>query len=83
MQSVFSLSLHFMQSQTLALHYLMYRVTKDEHLNGEISMSKKHWIKLYEKTHAPSFAGYKELDLSSEPIVLRPGQVKVRLTSAV
>ena len=51
-------------------------MTKDENLHGEISMSRRHWKKIYEKTHAPSFVSYKELDLSSNPIVLRPGQVR-------
>lgn len=59
-----------------ALGPLTVWVTKEENLNGEISMSKKHWTKIYEKTHAPSFITYRELDLSSDPIILRPGQVK-------
>ena len=52
------------------------RVTKDENLNGEISMSKKHWKKIYEKTHPPSYLTYKELDFSAHQSVLKPGQVK-------
>lgn len=52
------------------------RVTKDEDLPGEISMSKKHWTKIYEKTHSPSFASYAELDFSSNPIILKPGAVR-------
>jgi len=59
-----------------ALGPLTVWVTKDVALNGEISMSKKHWTKIYEKTHSPSFIGYKELDLSANPIKLRPGQVR-------
>ena len=51
-------------------------MTQDENLDGEISMSKKHWTKIYERTHPPSFVGYSELDLSSNPVVLRPGQVR-------
>lgn len=39
-------------------------------------MSKKQWKKVYEKTHPPSFAHYTELDLSANPIMLKPGQVK-------
>lgn len=39
-------------------------------------MSKKHWTKVYEKVHPPSFMSYRELDLSSNPIIMRPGQVK-------
>jgi hypothetical protein len=53
-----------------------HRVSKDEGNNGEISMNKKKWIKIYEQTHKPSFVGYKELDFSANPIVLRPGQVR-------
>ena len=51
-------------------------MTKDENLAGEISMNKKHWTKVYEKTHPPSFMDYKTLDLSANPIFLKPGQVK-------
>lgn len=39
-------------------------------------MTKKHWKKLYEKTHKPCFAGYRELDFSSNPIILKPGEVR-------
>ena len=45
-------------------------------IRGEISMKKKHWIKIYEREHAPSFRDYTELDLSATPIVLTPGQVR-------
>lgn len=51
-------------------------MTKAETLDGEISMCKKHWTKIYERTHPPSFVGYRELDLSSNPVILKPGQVK-------
>mmetsp|Transcript_43757 Transcript_43757/g.74699 ORF Transcript_43757/g.74699 Transcript_43757/m.74699 type:complete len:402 (+) Transcript_43757:108-1313(+) len=51
-------------------------VTKDENLNGEISMAKKNWTKIYEKEHAPSFVGYKELDLSTNPVIMKPGSVR-------
>lgn len=60
-----------------ALGPLTVWVTKDEEsLDGEISCSKKHWNKIYEKTFPPSFEEYKELDLSSNPIRLKPGEVK-------
>mmetsp|Transcript_36980 Transcript_36980/g.89162 ORF Transcript_36980/g.89162 Transcript_36980/m.89162 type:complete len:402 (-) Transcript_36980:64-1269(-) len=59
-----------------ALGPLTVWVTKEENLNGEISMSKKHWTKIYEKSHAPSFITYCELDLTSNPIIMRPGQVR-------
>jgi len=59
-----------------ALGPLTVWVTKDENLNGEISMSRKNWTKVYERVHSPSFVGYSELDLSSNPILLSPGQVR-------
>ncbi|KAL3795030.1 hypothetical protein HJC23_006351 [Cyclotella cryptica] len=59
-----------------ALGPLTVWVTKNESLNGEIPMTKKSWRKIYEKTHRPSRVGYKELDFSENPIILRPGQVK-------
>jgi len=59
-----------------ALGPLTVWVTKDSELGGSISCNKKHWKKLYEKTHPPSYRAYKELDLSKSPIVLKPGQVR-------
>lgn len=59
-----------------ALGPLTVWITKSEQLGGEIVMSKKHWSKIYQKEHQPSFVGYKELDLSANPIILKPGQVK-------
>jgi len=59
-----------------ALGPLTVWVTKSEDLNGEIQLSKKYWTKIYQKEHQPSFVGYKELDLSTNPIILKPGQVK-------
>lgn len=59
-----------------ALGPLTVWVTKSEDLNGEIQLSKKYWTKIYQKEHQPSFVGYKELDLSANPIILKPGQVK-------
>mmetsp|Transcript_15328 Transcript_15328/g.23197 ORF Transcript_15328/g.23197 Transcript_15328/m.23197 type:complete len:421 (-) Transcript_15328:134-1396(-) len=59
-----------------ALGPLTVWVTKSEDLNGEIRLSKKYWTKIYQKEHQPSFVGYKELDLSANPIILKPGQVK-------
>lgn len=47
----------------------------NEPVNGEISMSKKHWKKIYQKTHPPSFAAYKEL-VFPDSIVMRPGDVR-------
>ena len=59
-----------------ALGPLTVWVTKDSDHEGTISCNKKHWTKLYEKTHQPSYRAYKELDLSKSPIVLKPGQVR-------
>ena len=59
-----------------ALGPLTVWVTKSEDLNGEIQLSKKHWTKIYQKEHQPSFIGYETLDLSAKPIILKPGQVK-------
>jgi hypothetical protein len=39
-------------------------------------MSEKHWTKIYEKEHESSFRNYEPLDLSNNPIVLRPGQTR-------
>jgi len=41
-----------------------------------ITATKSQWSKIYSKTHSPSFNEYIKLDLSSDPIVLRPGQVR-------
>lgn len=49
----------------------------NEAVNGEISMSKRHWTKIYQKTHAPSFVAYAELKFDDDkPIVMRPGDVR-------
>lgn len=34
------------------------------------------WTKIYEKTHAPSFRTYQRLDLSDNPIILKPGEIR-------
>lgn len=43
---------------------------------GQISMRKRDWIKIYEKEHGPSFRTYTQLDLSANPIILKPGEVR-------
>lgn len=44
---------------------------------SQIIMKPKHFTKIYEKTHAPkSFQEYEELDLSQNPIILKPGQIR-------
>ena len=45
-------------------------------VEGQISMRKRDWIKIYEKEHGPSFRTYTRLDLSAHPIILRPGEVR-------
>lgn len=35
------------------------------------------WTKVYEKTHSPSSKKYETLDFSDNPIMLKPGQMKV------
>ena len=45
-------------------------------IEGQISMRKRDWIKIYEREHGPSRHEYATLDLSDHPIVLRPGEVR-------
>ena len=45
-------------------------------IEGQISMRKRDWIKIYDKEHGPSFRTYTQLDLSANPIILRPGEVR-------
>ena len=45
-------------------------------IEGQISMRKRDWIKIYEREHGPSRHEYATLDLSAHPIVLRPGEVR-------
>ena len=45
-------------------------------IEGQISMRKRDWIKIYDKEHGPSFRTYTRLDLSAHPIILRPGEVR-------
>lgn len=39
-------------------------------------MTENHWTKIYEKVHKPSRRSYEELDLSENPIILKPGDVR-------
>ena len=39
-------------------------------------MTEKHWTKIYEKEHRPSRRAYEPLDLSDNPIILKPGDVR-------
>jgi len=43
---------------------------------GKIIMKEKYWDKIYEQKHGPSFRAYQQLDLSANPIVLKPGEIR-------
>mmetsp|Transcript_20845 Transcript_20845/g.31418 ORF Transcript_20845/g.31418 Transcript_20845/m.31418 type:complete len:400 (+) Transcript_20845:296-1495(+) len=43
---------------------------------GCFRMNKKYWTKVYEKIHKPSFTNFCTLDLSQNPIILKPGQIR-------
>jgi len=43
---------------------------------GKISLKPQHWTKIYSQTHSPSYRAYTSLDISSNPIVLKPSQVR-------
>jgi len=45
-------------------------------IQGQISMRRRDWVKIYEQEHRPSFREYAKLDLSANPIVLKPGEVR-------
>ncbi len=40
------------------------------------AMHPRFWTKIYEKTHSPSFHTFETLDLSENPIMMKPGQVR-------
>lgn len=52
------------------------RTTDTGIVNGRLIMKEKHWIKIYEKEHKPSRRQYEPLDLSSNPIILKPGEIR-------
>lgn len=39
-------------------------------------MNPRHWDKIYQRTHGPSFREYVQLDLRENPIKLSPGQTR-------
>eukprot|EP00557_Chaetoceros_sp_GSL56_P000339 CAMPEP_0176503860 /NCGR_PEP_ID=MMETSP0200_2-20121128/15613_1 /TAXON_ID=947934 /ORGANISM="Chaetoceros sp., Strain GSL56" /LENGTH=431 /DNA_ID=CAMNT_0017903229 /DNA_START=96 /DNA_END=1391 /DNA_ORIENTATION=- len=43
---------------------------------GQMIMKEKYWDKIYEKTHPASYRQYCELDLSANPIILKPGEIR-------
>mmetsp|Transcript_17026 Transcript_17026/g.28274 ORF Transcript_17026/g.28274 Transcript_17026/m.28274 type:complete len:470 (-) Transcript_17026:96-1505(-) len=53
-------------------------VSKEEQTGNrrQFRMNPRYWTKVYEKTHAPSFHTFKVLDLSENPIRMKPGQIK-------
>lgn len=53
-------------------------VSKEEQVGArrQFRMNPRYWTKVYEKTHAPSFHTFKELDLSENPIRMKPGEIK-------
>lgn len=52
------------------------RQSNKNELEGEFIMKVDDWDKIYEDDHKPSYRKYQELDLSSHPIVLKPGEVR-------
>jgi len=43
---------------------------------GMISLKLQHWTNIYSQSHAPSYRHYTNLDISANPIVLKPNQVR-------
>jgi len=43
---------------------------------GKMSLLPHHWTQIYSKTHPASYRDYTNLDLSSNPIILKPNQVR-------
>jgi len=39
-------------------------------------MKERYWTKIYERTHSASPRKYEKLDLSEQPIIMRPGEVR-------
>lgn len=42
----------------------------------EFRMNPRFWTKIYDKVHKPSFQSFQTLDLSDNPIYMKPGQVR-------
>eukprot|EP00594_Rhizosolenia_setigera_P008511 CAMPEP_0178963654 /NCGR_PEP_ID=MMETSP0789-20121207/15164_1 /TAXON_ID=3005 /ORGANISM="Rhizosolenia setigera, Strain CCMP 1694" /LENGTH=619 /DNA_ID=CAMNT_0020648187 /DNA_START=36 /DNA_END=1895 /DNA_ORIENTATION=- len=49
---------------------------REKRLHRSIPLHKSKWTQIYSKTHAPSVRRYDTLDLSENPIILTPGQVR-------
>lgn len=52
---------------------------EDDEAHGETSfqLNPRHWTKIYQRTHGPSFRTYCTLNLGENSIRLSPGQVRV------
>jgi len=42
----------------------------------KISLKPEDWTQIYSKTHTPSFSDYTSLDITANPIVLKPNQIR-------
>mmetsp|Transcript_29772 Transcript_29772/g.42254 ORF Transcript_29772/g.42254 Transcript_29772/m.42254 type:complete len:311 (+) Transcript_29772:76-1008(+) len=49
----------------------------DQTSERTIAMDQTSWTKIYEKIHQPSFDKFCQLDLSDNPIVMRPGELRI------
>jgi len=54
----------------------VFAPTVGQNQNGKISLKPEHWTRVYSKTHTSSFREYTSLDIESNPIVLKPNQVR-------
>jgi hypothetical protein len=53
-------------------------VSIEEHRENrlEFRMNPRFWTKIYEKVHKPSCESFQTLDLSEDPILMKPGQIR-------
>lgn len=51
-------------------------ISSRTHKKPMITANKKKWTQIYSKTLGPSPYTYRDLDLSENPIILKPGQVR-------
>lgn len=51
--------------------------TSEKHnQTSKISLKPHHWTKVYSQTHVQSYRNYTTLDISSNPIIIKPNQVR-------
>jgi hypothetical protein len=50
--------------------------SRDANRQYNFPLNDQHWTKIYEKFHEPSHRNYVPLDLTDNPVVIRPGQVR-------